>query len=137
VVAKLRPADGVLPPYVAIPEARSAGAGFLGPGAEPFVTGGDPGREDFKVRDLEFYPAVDVARLERRREFLGQFDRMRSAVESSESSESSVDPLFDRAYRMLVSPQAKSAFDLKAEPDAIREMYGMRALAKAVCWRGG
>lgn len=131
VVAKLRPADGVLPPYVAIPEARSAGAGFLGPGAEPFVTGGDPGREDFKVRDLEFYPEVDVARLERRREFLSQFDRMRSAVESSESSESSVDPLFDRAYRMLVSPQAKSAFDLKAEPDAIREMYGMRGFGQS------
>jgi hypothetical protein len=131
VVAKLRPADGVLPPYVAIPEARSAGAGFLGPGAEPFVTGGDPGREDFNVRDLEFYPEVDVARLERRREFLGQFDRMRSAVESSESSESSVDPLFDRAYRMLVSPQAKSAFDLKAEPDAIREMYGMRGFGQS------
>lgn len=133
VVAKLRPAHGVLPPYVAIPEVRSAGAGFLGQSADPFVTGGDPGRDDFKVRDLEFYPEVDVARLERRKEFLSQFDRMRSSLESSESaaSESPVDPLFDRAYRMVVSPQAKSAFDLKGEPDAIREMYGRRGFGQS------
>src|SRR6185295_6607691 len=70
VVTHERAAKSVLPPYIAIPEARAAGAGFLGGAHEPFVTGGDPSQKDFRVKDLDFFPGVDETRIQRRREFL-------------------------------------------------------------------
>src|SRR3954468_10618007 len=43
-----------LPPYVCIPNLPTtfAGTGYLGSAYGPFTLGGDPGKGDFKVRDL-------------------------------------------------------------------------------------
>ena len=48
VLTHVRRAQLVLPPYVAIPESRLANAGFLGSAFEPFATGGDPSKPDFR-----------------------------------------------------------------------------------------
>jgi hypothetical protein len=117
-----------LPPYVAIPEARSAGAGFLGTAHEPFVTGSDPAKPDFRVPDLDFFPGVDAARLLRRREYLAEFDTAQKAFESREPPS---DSGFERAYRLVTSPEAKRAFDLAEEPAEVRTRYGPRTFGQS------
>lgn len=128
VLMHLRSGQPVLPPYIAIPEARSAGAGFLGNSYDPFVTGGDPSKPDFRVRDLEFFPDIDSFRILRRREYLAEFD---SAQAGFESSESRTDSSFDKAYRLVTSADAKQAFDLASEPAAVRGRYGPKMFGQS------
>ena len=128
VVAHLNPGQPVLPTYIAIPESRSAGSGFLGHQDEPFVTGGDPSKPDFKVQDLDFFPHIDEARLHRRREYLHEFD---AAQANFESRNVPTDSSFDRAYRLVTSSEAKAAFNLSAEPEQVRARYGPRMFGQS------
>lgn len=128
VVAHVRNDSAVLPPYVTIPEARGAGAGFLGTAREPFVTRGDPAKTDFRVQDLDFFPAVDARRLQRRREFLQSLDDQQRAVETDESSTTTA---FEQAYRLTTSAAAKRAFDLQDEAARTRERYGPRTFGQS------
>lgn len=128
VVGSLQATQSVLPAYVAIPESRSAGAGFLGKQHEPFSTGGDPSQSDFRVRDLEFFPEVDQARVQRRREFLKSFDIARKEFEERRPV---TDSAFEKAYRLVTSPEAKQAFDLHAEPESVRARYGPRMFGQS------
>ncbi|TVP96294.1 MAG: DUF1501 domain-containing protein [Planctomycetaceae bacterium] len=128
VLSHTRPGRSILPPYVAIPESLGAGAGFLGSECEPFVAGGDPAKPDFRVRDLDFFPEVDAARLGRRREYLEAFDQVQAGLETAAPD---ADSEFDRAYRLVTSGQAKRAFDLSLEPEAVRARYGPRTFGQS------
>ena len=129
VLAQQRGGQHTLPPYVAIPEFKpTAGAGFLGRAHDPFATGGDPAKPDFRVRDLDFYPGVTADRMERRREFVAQLERFqRSHADGSPPT----DPEFEQAYRLVTSPDAKQAFDLSKEPAAVRAQYGPRSFGQS------
>jgi Protein of unknown function (DUF1501) len=128
VLTRLRSGEPVLPPYVAIPESPGSAAGFLGSAFEPFATGGDPSRADFRVRDLDFFPDVDEARLLRRRQYLKEFEAIQSRVEELDLPG---DSAFERAYRLVTSPEAKRAFDLASEPEAVRARYGPRMFGQS------
>ena len=128
VVSHLKTERAALPHYVAIPEARAANAGFLGRAAEPFVTGGDPSKPDFRVRDLDFFPDVDAARLERRRDYLAEFERVQDEFESGPPR---TQASFDSAYRLMTSADAKQAFDLSVEAPEVRARYGPRAFGQS------
>jgi hypothetical protein len=128
VVASRQSAPSVLPPYVAIPEVRYAGAGFLGAGHEPFVTGGDPSKPDFRVRDLDFFPGIDAARLQRRRDYLAEFDGAEARFEAAKPP---ADSALERAYRLVTSPDAKRAFNLTEEPADARAKYGPRTFGQS------
>jgi hypothetical protein len=128
VVASQQAALAVLPPYVAIPEVRYAGAGFLGGGYAPFVTGGDPAKPDFRVRDLDFFPGVDAERLKRRRAYLAEFDGVQAAFEATRPA---ADSDLERAYRLVTSPDAKQAFELADEPAEVRARYGPRTFGQS------
>lgn len=129
VLTHLRKGDHVLPPYVAIPEVRgTAGAGFLGRNYEPFATRGDPSQPDFRVRDLDYFPGVTESRINRRREFLAEFDAVQARVEAADHPG---DSGFDQAYRLVTSPEAKRAFDLNAEEPGVRARYGPRMFGQS------
>ncbi len=124
VTAHMRTDQQTLPRYIAIPEAKStAGAGFLGTAYQPFTTGGDPAKPQFAVRDLDFYPGVDSARMDRRKSFLQQLDHFHKNSES--------DPTLAAAYRLATTPEAKSAFKISDEPDTIRQRYGSRTIGQS------
>jgi uncharacterized protein (DUF1501 family) len=116
--------SAVLPAYVAIPEAVDyAGAGFLPRTRAPFVTGGDPGRADFAVRDLTADPGRARAHELRARldaldagAGLGAGDRDRQQA---------------RAEALSADPRARVAFDLTAEPAALRERFGRHRLGQS------
>jgi hypothetical protein len=128
VLAHTRSEQSLLPTYIAIPEARSSlGAGFLGNANEPFATGGDPSKPGFQVRDLDFFPGVTEQRINRRREYLAEFDRAQAKIADNATNE----PAFEQAFRLVTSQAAKKAFDLQAEAAEVRARYGPRMFGQS------
>jgi len=127
VVAHLRRQAGILPANIAIPDltsrdAATLGNGFLPTNTKHFSLGSDPGKANYKVRDLEFYRGLDISRLERRRkivEAMNQFGNLKSATNGPH------DPDLERAFNLIASPEAKAAFDLGEEPKPVRERYSV------------
>ena len=117
-----------LPPYVAIPRNASftwelGKSAFLGETCESFKTG-DPASKDWKVTNLALQPDVNVERLNRRKNLLDSVDDLARRVEGS-AELSSMDAFYQRATQMVLSPEARQAFDLSKESDKTKEMYGL------------
>jgi hypothetical protein len=114
-----------LPPYVCIPNQPNefAGTGYLSSAFAPFSLGGDPAAGGFKVRDLSLADDIDEVRFGRRRSAL---DAVNDYFQKKEKSDalSAMDTFYDRAYSLISSPQAREAFNIDAEPAAIRDEYG-------------
>lgn len=117
-----------LPPYVCVPTQPNAfaGTGFLGSAYGPFSLGADPANRGFKVRDLNLPSGVDAQRFEERRRMRAVVDAHFSALEKSDAL-AGMDSFYQRAYAMMSSDKAKAAFDLKQEPDKLRDEYGRNA----------
>lgn len=134
VVAHLRDRQTVLPKNVAVPNFRVGGGRFTGEGflpqtTRPFQVGGDPAKADFRVRDLDFYPGVTDRRGEQRRQFLRTFNQF--AGETEHSADTTGDPAFDQAFRLITAKEAKQAFDLDREPAKVRSRYGRKAIGQS------
>lgn len=116
-----------MPPYVAIPDKVSStgGTGYLSSKYGAFELNADPGgRGEFKVKDFSLPDGVSPKQFERRR-------KARSVLESrlreqgiDETKLGTMDEFYQRAYTLLESPAARSAFSLDDEPQAIRDLYG-------------
>ena len=123
-VSQIRDQRGVLPPNIAIPRFSNniTANGFLSASTQPFAVGGNPQRPDFKVRDLDYYHGLNLARLNRRKKIVNAFDQFASKKDASVNG---LDPDLERAFSLLASDDAKAAFDLTDEPQEIRNRYGM------------
>lgn len=125
VVAHLRTQTGVLPTNIAIPnltsrDAATIGNGFLPNSTKHFSLGSDPGKANYKVRDLDFYQGLDISRLDRRRKIvnaMNEFGKLKANANGPS------DPDLERAYKLIASDDAKVAFDLEEEPSKVRERY--------------
>jgi hypothetical protein len=115
-----------LPPYVCVPNVPNefANSGYLSSAYGPFAIGADPSRADFKVRDLNLPSGVDDKRFSRRRSLLETVDNHFRELEKSDALDS-MDAFYQHAYSLISSQEAREAFNLKAEPEALREKYGM------------
>lgn len=125
---RARQPQQVLPQWVAIPDAGSAGAGFLSGAALPFATGGDPSQPDFKVRDLELFPAVDQARMKRRLQYLDVWDRNRRLAADQQATAGGK---LQTALQMASSDSVRTAFDLQQESAEQRQAYGPRMFGQS------
>ncbi|MDQ3441348.1 MAG: DUF1501 domain-containing protein [Planctomycetota bacterium] len=114
-----------LPPYVAIPSVANefAGSGYLSSAYGPFSLGADPSNKEFKVRDLNLAQGVDDARFDRRKTMLETVDNHFRTLEKSDALDA-MDSFYQRAYSLISSKQAREAFDVNAEPDAVKDEYG-------------
>ncbi len=114
-----------LPPYVCVPSVPNeyANSGYLSSAFGPFALGSNPEQKDFQVRDLNLPKGVDDARFARRRSLLETVDHHFRTLEESDSIES-MDAFYQHAYKLISSQKAREAFDLKAEPDALKDEYG-------------
>src|SRR6516162_1917940 len=117
-----------LPPYVCVPSQPNsfAGTGFLGSAYGPFSLGADPANGGFKVRDLNLPSGVDEKRFDERRHMRDVVDAHFSALEKCDAL-AGMDSFYERAYAMMSSDKAREAFDLKKEPDKLRDEYGRNA----------
>ena len=120
-------ADGLtaLPPNIAVPNftGQVSGSGYLPSATRPFSVGGDSKRQDFKVRDLDFYEGIDLHRVSRRRQFVNALNEFSTAKDAGTATVS--DPELERAYNLITSPEAKAAFTLSEEPQEVRQRYGI------------
>ncbi len=134
VVSYLRGRKTDLPAHVILPEPmgptggnlpHGQDAGFLGKAHDPFVLMADPSKPDFKVPDLLPPAEIGDARLERRRKLRSIVEETVKNFEATENARL-LDSNFEAAFRMMTSPQARSAFDLSKEPEKVRERYGKK-----------
>ncbi|MCR9199996.1 MAG: DUF1501 domain-containing protein [Planctomycetaceae bacterium] len=114
-----------LPPYVCVPELTSAfsGSGYLSSAFGPFTLGGDPARRSFKVRDLALPGGVDEERFAKRKRLLAGIDSTFTNAESADGIDA-MKSFYERAYSMLASKEAVEAFNISAENDTTRDLYG-------------
>jgi hypothetical protein len=119
-----------LPAYVCVPQKIGsnindpANSGFLSKAYGPFSLGSDPASEKFKVRDLNLPDNVSTERFIRRRSILETIDSHFKYMENSDVV-ASMDSFYQKAYDLIASPEARSAFDIENEPLKLREEYGM------------
>jgi hypothetical protein len=141
VVARLHGPRNGLPGYIAVPGTTRPGpppvnmftGGWLGREFAPFSTGGQPRNEDFTAKVAEpdeedfhrqaLQPTTAGPRLDARRSLRDALDGGLRHLEQAGMSE-----VLRRQYRgafdMLLSPSVRRAFDLRQEPDAVRQRYG-------------
>jgi hypothetical protein len=115
-----------LPPYVCIPGVPNefAGTGYMSSAYGPFSLGGDPANRGFSVRDLNMHNGLTPERFDRRRNILTAVDEHFRTIEKSDAI-SAMDSFYQAAYSLVSSKEAREAFNLSAEPEAVRQEYGM------------
>jgi len=114
-----------LPPYVCVPGQPNefAGTGYLSSSFAPFSLGSDPAQGGFQVRDLTLAQGVDDTRFARRRSALDAVNDYFHAKEKSDAIDA-MDTFYDRAYSLISSKEAREAFNINAESDALKTEYG-------------
>ena len=118
---------GPMPPYFAVPRNPSftwelGKSAFLGGRFESFK-GGDPNDAHFQVKDLALSRDHSAARLGRRQTLRLAVDDLARQVESDDGLKT-MDEFQRRALDLVVSPEARRAFDLAHEDPRLRDRYG-------------
>ncbi len=107
------------------------GAGFLGSAHEPFQVLGDMTDKQFRVTGLALAEGVGRERLQGRLG-LQEAIELQSRHLLDAPSGQAVDSSFRRAVELLQSTKTEAAFDLAAEPQALRDTYGWHHFAQAL-----
>jgi hypothetical protein len=130
VVSRLAPARPGVPTFVSYPYTIRDGsitpgqhASFLGKSHDPLFVGQDPNSPDFRLPELSLPANLSPERLANRREVLRLIDRQSELLEFSARARG-IDATYQTAVGLLTSAGVKKAFDLSAEPDAVRDRYG-------------
>lgn len=120
-----------IPPYISIPMADNPyyGTGYLSSAYGAFSVGGEPANNGFSVRDLNLPEGVTPERMERRKSLLASVDSHFNALEKSDALEA-MNSYYQRAYSLISSQNAREAFNIAAEPDAVRDEYGRHAFGQ-------
>jgi hypothetical protein len=143
IVARLQGGRDGFPGYIAVPGTTRPGpppknlftGGWLGMQYAPFSSGGAPRNEDFLAQAseapedefnqqvLQLPPDVDGPRLAGRRSLLERLDDGLRRMEKPRGEDGFAQQ-FRTAYAMFTAPAVRQAFDLRLEPDAVRDRYG-------------
>ena len=122
-----------IPPYVLSAEMEAMSyfrSGFLGPECDPMVIS-DPSTKDFKVPDLSLPKSVSAEQLQDRRSVQYLVDQLyRQRIEGIQHSK--MDSFTDTAWKMILSPNVREAFDLSKEPQKVRDAYGANGFGQSV-----
>lgn len=130
IVDKLAPARGDMPTSVAYPHRIADGsvtpgqhASFLGKLHDPLLVLQDPNSPTFKLPELSLPAGISYERLQQRRELQQIVDAQTRLLDHA-SLARGVDSYYEKAMAMLHSTKLREAFNLAAEPEAVRERYG-------------
>jgi len=136
-IIRLKPPTEPMLPFVMLPRplqesnvvGKGGTAGFLGRAFDPYTL--YPAGDDMdmakmariKVDDLQLRPDVFATRLERRARLRDSIVKKMDDVDKA-TKDYTLNEYYDKALSLIVSGKAREAFNLDAEPAAIRERYG-------------
>jgi hypothetical protein len=124
IVALKKEYAGSLPPYITLtnPLGRFSEAGFLGNKFKTFAPGGDPNSPNFRVQGLVPPRGMTDQRIAERRSLLESVDVLAKQADQQDAFRD-MHEFQQKAYSLILG-DAKKAFDLSQEKDAVRERYG-------------
>lgn len=136
ILSKEAGARNGVPPHVLLPQWEKSRqyeeyfhAGFLGPDYDPMAIP-DPSRKNFEVADLTLPKSVSERAVHSRQEFLKVVDRhYRNTYEGAEHA--NMDGFTSQAWKMLLNPTVRDAFDLSKEPEKLKDRYGRDAVGQS------
>lgn len=131
VVDALAPvASPEIPTFVAYPHVIRDGsvtpgqhASFLGKLHDPLLITRDPSAADFALPELSLPSGISFERLTARREIQQLIDGQARLMDHAAAARG-LDSYYERALSMLQSSRLRDAFNLPAEPEAVRDRYG-------------
>jgi len=104
-------------------------AGFLGADYDPMCIP-DPSKKDFRVADLSLPKSVSEQAVHSRQAFLQVVDqRYRSLYDGAEHA--NMDRFTSQAWKMVLNPAVRQAFDLGKESDKLRDRYGRDSVGQS------
>jgi uncharacterized protein (DUF1501 family) len=115
---------------------KGGSAGFLGKSYDPYTLypeGDDMDMnkmDKIKVDDLQLRPDVFAHRLERRASLREEINAAMPALEKA-VEQYSVNEYYQQAMNLIVSGRARNAFDLKQEPERLRDRYGRNTFGQS------
>lgn len=130
IIARHRGHRGSLPPFVAVGRGiprdvvrrmDGYGGGTLGRTFDPFMVSCSD-RGEVEIPALQLLDGLTPNRVTDRRALLSLVDEVPRQLEAAGID--AWDRTFQRAYGLLMTPAARAAFDLTAEPQMVRDAYG-------------
>ncbi|MFT4687918.1 MAG: DUF1501 domain-containing protein [Verrucomicrobiia bacterium] len=143
-IIRLRPPTEPMLPFVMMPRplqesgviGKGGSAGFLGKAFDPYTLypAGDDmdmGKMDkIQVDDLKLRPDVFSHRLERRESLRAEINKAMPDMEKA-VEDYSLNEYYKQAMNLIVSGRARNAFDLKQEPERLRDSYGRNTFGQS------
>ncbi|MHC5542567.1 DUF1501 domain-containing protein, partial [Singulisphaera rosea] len=143
-IIRLQPPTQPMLPFVMLPRplqesgvvGKGGTAGFLGKAFDPYTLYPDGDDMDLakmdriKIDDLQLRPEVFSVRLERRAKLRQAIDSGMPELEKA-VSDYNLNQYYDKALRLIISGRAREAFNIAAEPDKIRDMYGRNTFGQS------
>jgi uncharacterized protein (DUF1501 family) len=132
VLSAVQPATGPLPTWVRVGPLmrRNNGtvlhgqiAGFLGARHGDFVVDQPLCDPAVHVHAVDPADGLSAQRIGGRQDLLRQFDAQRKVLDDTAGARN-LDEFYQRAFSLLSAPATREAFDLAAEPLALRQRYG-------------
>ena len=131
-VARIRGAnERGMPPYALLYHAeRYDGGHFLGRGYNPFLVRTSNDNRTMQIpSSISLLDGMTNEQWQDRQRLLTQFDDTRRALDTQGVADS-IDHFRRQAFEMVSSPLARRAFNLDAEPTAVRERYGLTPIGQ-------
>ena len=140
-ISLFRPPSRPVLPHVTLPFMTKEGAGgppqpgffggFLGHSHDPLFVLRDPNAKDFGVPELTLQADVNAERLAVRRAL---YERLEQKVSDrfGGNSSTTMTAFQSRAIDLLTSPETQRAFQLRQEPDRMRDAYGRNIYGQSV-----
>ena len=104
-------------------------ASFLGGDYDPMCIP-DPAKPGFEVTDLSLPKSVSQAAVESRSAFLKAVDRRYRALNET-AEHTNMDAFTAQAWKMILTPAVRDAFDLSKESDKMKERYGKDSIGQS------
>jgi hypothetical protein len=128
VVSRFLPNSGEVPPFIWLLDMyrhtfAGEGGGLLGKRFDPFRMLQDPSRPNFEVQALRPPTDIPLDRLGQRRELLDMMSRQ-AEKQLALPAYREMGAHYEQVFNLMSSPRFHKAFDLKAEPERLRERYG-------------
>ncbi len=121
--------NGGMPKFVSYPYVIRDGsitpgqrATFLGKEHDPLLVTEDPAKPKFQLPELSLPVGVSSDRLANRRAMQQFVNRQANWLDTTAEAQG-LDAYYQRALSMLTSSRVRDAFDLSAEPAAVRDRY--------------